>query len=306
MKSKKSNKKIYAAGGAMAVGAGLQAAAGIGQLAYGIAANRKANKELERVKASAPSLDTPSEYFKAYKESYDQNIMNRQMENVNRALAGGTQALGAAGGRALLGGLGALTEGAAQQQQNMADMQQQRQTQALSQLAGAQEATMARKEGRYQQELGFAQAAKEAAMQNIAGGIGAIGGAGMSLAGAGLKKAEGGAAVSNMSGTSASSIGGVPSVQRAVTPNAISLNMPGSVRPRIAKDGAAVKKTPGKFSHKENPIDIIKDGAKIGEMTGGEYIFNPKQMSNIKKFTAEGNKEKLHSYVKSLIKKFEK
>lgn len=261
MKSKKSNKKIYAAGGAMAVGAGLQAAAGIGQLAYGIAANRKANKELERVKASAPSLDTPSEYFKAYKESYDQNIMNRQMENVNRALAGGTQALGAAGGRALLGGLGALTEGAAQQQQNMADMQQQRQTQALSQLAGAQEATMARKEGRYQQELGFAQAAKEAAMQNIAGGIGAIGGAGMSLAGAGLKKAEG---------------------------------------------GAAVKKTPGKFSHKENPIDIMKDGAKIGEMTGGEYIFNPKQMSNIKKFTAEGNKEKLHSYVKSLIKKFEK
>lgn len=269
MKSKKSNKKIYAAGGAMAVGAGLQAAAGIGQLAYGIAANRKANKELERVKASAPSLDTPSEYFKAYKESYDQNIMNRQMENVNRALAGGTQALGAAGGRALLGGLGALTEGAAQQQQNMADMQQQRQTQALSQLAGAQEATMARKEGRYQQELGFAQAAKEAAMQNIAGGIGAIGGAGMSLAGAGL----GG--------------GKTPEVP-------------------IKAKGGKIEKTPGKFSHKENPIDIMKDGAKIGEMTGGEYIFNPKQMSNIKKFTSAGDKEKLHAYVKSLIKKFEK
>lgn len=269
MKSKKSYKK-YVDGGALAgglsnigaagIGAGLQAAAGVGQMIYGIAANKKANKELERVKASAPSLDTPSEYFKAYKESYDQNIMNRQMENVNRALAGGTQALGAAGGRALLGGLGALTEGAAQQQQSMADMQQQRQTAALSQLAGAQEATMGRKEGRYQQELGFAQAAKEAAVQNIAGGISAIGSAGMGFAGA-LKKAE---------------------------------------------NGAAVKKTPGKFSHKENPIDIMKDGAKIGEMTGGEYIFNPKQMSNIKKFTTAGDKEKLHSYVKSLIKKFEK
>lgn len=258
MKSKKSYKK-YISGGA--IGAGLQAAAGIGQTIYGIAANKKANKELERVKASAPSLDTPSEYFKAYKESYDQNIMNRQMENVNRALAGGTQALGAAGGRALLGGLGALTEGAAQQQQSMADMQQQRQTAALSQLAGAQEATMGRKEGRYQQELGFAQAAKEAAVQNIAGGISAIGGAGLSLATAGLKKAE---------------------------------------------NGAKIEKTPGKFSHKENPIDIMKDGAKIGEMTGGEYIFNPKQMSNIKKFTTAGDKEKLHSYVKSLIKKFEK
>jgi hypothetical protein len=261
MKSKKSYKK-YAVGGAMAIGAGLQAAAGLGQIAYGVAANKKANKELERVRASAPSLDTPSEYFKAYKESYDQNIMNRQMENVNRALSGGTQALGAAGGRALLGGLGALTEGAAQQQQSLADMQQQRQTAALSQLAGAQEATMGRKEGRYQQELGFAQAAKEAAVQNIAGGIGAVGGAGLALAGSVGKKEKGGK--------------------------------------------IEVKKTPGKFSHKENPIDIMKDGAKIGEMTGGEYIFNPKQMSNIKKFTSAGDKEKLHAYVKSLIKKFEK
>jgi hypothetical protein len=258
MKSKKSYKKYFEGG---AVGAGLQAVAGLGQIAYGISANKKANKELERVRSSAPSLDTPSEYYKAYKESYDQNIMNRQMENVNRALSGGTQALGAAGGRALLGGLGALTEGAAQQQQSLADMQQQRQTAALSQLAGAQEATMGRKEGRYQQELGFAQAAKEAAVQNIAGGIGAVGGAGLALASVG-KKEKGGK--------------------------------------------IEVKKTPGKFSHKENPIDIVKDGAKIGEMTGGEYIFNPKQMENIKKFTSTGDKEKLHTYVKSLIKKFEK
>lgn len=269
MKSKKSYKK-YISGGA--VGAGLQAAAGIGQMVYGIAANRKANKELERVKASAPSLDTPSEYYKAYKESYDQNIMNRQMENVNRALSGGTQALGAAGGRALLGGLGALTEGAAQQQQSLADMQQQRQTAALSQLAGAQEATMARKEGRYQQELGFAQAAKEAAIQNIAGGISAVGSAGLSLATGAGSKAKDAAKLAT----------------------------------GAMKNGGTVKKTPGKFSHEQNPIDIMKDGAKIGEMTGGEYIFNPKQMENIKKFTSTGDKEKLHAYVKSLIKKFEK
>jgi hypothetical protein len=269
MKSKKSYKK-YIGGGA--VGAGLQAVAGLGQIAYGISANKKANKELERVRSSAPSLDTPSEYYKAYKESYDQNIMNRQMENVNRALSGGTQALGAAGGRALLGGLGALTEGAAQQQQSLADMQQQRQTAALSQLAGAQEATMGRKEGRYQQELGFAQAAKEAAIQNIAGGIGAVGSAGLSLATGAGSKAKDAAKLAT----------------------------------GAMKNGGTVKKTPGKFSHEQNPIDIMKDGAKIGEMTGGEYIFNPKQMENIKKFTSTGDKEKLHAYVKSLIKKFEK
>ena len=71
----------------------------------------------------------------------------------------------------------------------------------------------------------------------------------------------------------------------------------------IAKDGAVVK-TPGNFSHSKNPIDIVKSGAKIGEMTGGEYIFNPKQMEKIKTFVATDDKSKLHSYVKSLIKKF--
>jgi hypothetical protein len=71
----------------------------------------------------------------------------------------------------------------------------------------------------------------------------------------------------------------------------------------FVKDGAVIK-TPGKFSHDKNPIDIVKSGAKIGEMTGGEYIFNPKQMEKIKTFVATDDKSKLHSYVKSLIKKF--
>ena len=34
-------------------------------------------------------------------------------------------------------------------------------------------------------------------------------------------------------------------------------------------------------SHKSNPIDIVRQGAKIGEMTGGEYIINPAQAKKI-------------------------
>lgn len=45
--------------------------------------------------------------------------------------------------------------------------------------------------------------------------------------------------------------------------------------------GAKVQKTPGEFSHKKNPIDIMKDGMKVGEMTGGEYIINPEQADTI-------------------------
>ena len=50
-----------------------------------------------------------------------------------------------------------------------------------------------------------------------------------------------------------------------------------------ARSGAKVQKTPGDFSHRTNPIDIMRKGSKIGEMTGGEYILNPKQASQIDK-----------------------
>ena len=80
----------------------------------------------------------------------------------------------------------------------------------------------------------------------------------------------------------------------------------GKKKPETKMEKGGVMKTPGEFSHKKNPIDIMKDGKKIAEATGGEYIFNPKQMSNIKKFVSSNDKNSLHSYVRSLIKKFEK
>ena len=70
--------------------------------------------------------------------------------------------------------------------------------------------------------------------------------------------------------------------------------------------GGSIPKTPGEFSHKTNPIDIVRNGAKVGEMTGGEYIFNPTQVEKIKGHVSSGNKEQLHKYMKTLIKKFEK
>lgn len=67
----------------------------------------------------------------------------------------------------------------------------------------------------------------------------------------------------------------------------------------------AVQKTPGEFSHSKNPIDIMKDGAKIGEMTGGEYIFNPRQASTLQSLASKGGSP-LHKYVRNLLKEFDK
>jgi hypothetical protein len=55
--------------------------------------------------------------------------------------------------------------------------------------------------------------------------------------------------------------------------------------------------TGGKFSHKTNPIDIVRKGEKIGEMTGGEVILNPSQQKKLSKESA---------YFRQLLKKFNK
>lgn len=72
---------------------------------------------------------------------------------------------------------------------------------------------------------------------------------------------------------------------------------------RYASGG--VQKTPGEFSHAKNPIDIMKDGAKIGEMTGGEYIFNPRQASTLQSLASKGGSP-LHKYVRNLLNEFDK
>ena len=300
MKSKKTYKK-YLTGGT--VGAIAQGVMGAGQAAYGMYQASKASKEMDRLRATAPSLSTPGEYFQAYKQAADQSIMERQMEAINKQVAGGTQALAGAGGRALLGGLGAMTAGAQDMQQQAADAQSMRQQQALQALAGAQQQTTQMKEGRYQQEMAGAQAARDAGLQNVAGGLGAIGSAATMGLAYGL---EGGSTRNaKVAPTSVQTKG--TTIGTAIQASGASGNIRRrSPIPSISGEKGMVVKTPGEFSHDKNPIDIVKDGAKIGEMTGGEYVFNPNQMSKIKGHVASGDKEALHKYVKSLIKKFEK
>jgi len=56
-------------------------------------------------------------------------------------------------------------------------------------------------------------------------------------------------------------------------------------------------KTPGQFSHASNPINLMQNGAKVGEVTGGEYVVNPEQARKI----AEQSK-----YARMLFRKFDK
>jgi hypothetical protein len=70
-----------------------------------------------------------------------------------------------------------------------------------------------------------------------------------------------------------------------------------------AAKGAKVNKTPGEFSHRTNPIDLMRNGAKVGEVTGGELIFNPEQSGKIERLASEGDTP-LHAYLRDLFRKF--
>ena len=50
-------------------------------------------------------------------------------------------------------------------------------------------------------------------------------------------------------------------------------------------------------------IEITKkDGKKIAEMTGGEYIFNPKQSQKLRNLSGQGEST-LHKFVRELLSK---
>lgn len=71
------------------------------------------------------------------------------------------------------------------------------------------------------------------------------------------------------------------------------------------EDGGVVRgKTPGEFSHEKNPIDIVQNGDKIGEMTGGEGIVSPEDLGKLQQLAGKGDTE-LHKFVRSLISKLE-
>lgn len=174
MKAKKDKVTKYVGGGAL-----IQAGLGAAQTAYGMSQLPRARQEFERAKAAAPSLETPAQYYENYKNAYDSELARMESESVQSNLSTSIKALQGAGGRALVGGLGASV--AQSQAARNAMLQQERaaRLQAGQTLAQAEEAAIDRKEARSQQDIAYANQAYQAALGNIGSGIGAIGEAGM-------------------------------------------------------------------------------------------------------------------------------
>lgn len=314
MRPKKSKEpKKYAVGG-MVAGALL----GAGQAGLGIYQMIQGQQAAKRIKEA--STARPSEYAELLKQARNAELEQRRLEELNRSIATGIAAAQQGGGRALVGALpGMVRAGDA----GALDVLGQRQAQTMQALQfGAQgaERELSREFNREMMQRQAAQAAIEGGLQNIASGLSQVGSAAVYGLKGGKKPAEE-TTLSAEAQARQETLANLDKIvgeggfgERAIIAQNIAdleaqleeeqnladrgiIEATGEYMPsrRGFEDGGMI--TDGKFSHKTNPIDIVRGGRKIGEMTGGEVILNPEQQKKLSKES---------KYFRGLLKKFNK
>jgi len=77
----------------------------------------------------------------------------------------------------------------------------------------------------------------------------------------------------------------------------------------LAQEGANIDEdggvTPGEFDHDTNPIDMVQDGKKIGEATGGELILPPDDVDDIRMALQNEDKDAAFDLMKDLVAKYD-
>lgn len=207
-------------------------------------------------------------------------------QQAQRQEAGQMEALQAGGARALLGGTQAVAQGSMDRMAQIAAEEQQRRARGLEAVGTAEQRVAEQKLSDARTDLAL----------------------GRGLEAEGLAQKYGAEDLAR-SGRQAMLQSGIQAAGGIATGAAAGAGKFDDVDPELLKmfmeDGGLVRgKTPGEFSHDENPIDIMQDGQKIGEMTGGEGVVSPEDLGKLEQLAGEG-KTPLHKFVKGLIKKLE-
>tara|TARA_B100000963_G_scaffold52815_1_gene40915 strand:+ start:20788 stop:21720 length:933 start_codon:yes stop_codon:yes gene_type:complete len=265
--------------GAMAAGGIGQAVGGVVDLVQGFKARGRAEdalsdaeENLAKLMDSQPSLSTPSEYYDAVKNAYDQRLVQMRTADINRSLATTAQAAQQFGSR----GLGAVMQATTQAQDQMrqeALAQNQLQTQALTNLAAARERETQLRERRSERDIEYGFDAQALAQAQLA-----------------QARQQIGSGFANVAGGVASGVIGIASMS--------------------GDKGLKVKKTPGKFDHDTNEMYVVdSDGNPVGiALTGGEYVIDParaKRLKNKSKDSSLKGMKVLRREVRKMVKDFE-
>ena len=222
--------------------------------------------QFEQLKKDMPQYGVGSAWNQYLAMSKQDPAADMQRQIAAEQEASSIGALKSGGAKALLGGLGASQRAAAQSRMGIEAASQARQQSALGQFAGVQQRAQDM-QTRVGQNLETSQfealrgaeqlnrqldASKNLAMGDLAGSV-------MGQFGKGHLEGMFGGGNDNSDSNVSDLLGLLGSME----------------------SGGMMTK--GAFSHEKNPIDMVKDGAKIGEMTGGEAILNPEQQKKAAK-----------------------
>lgn len=277
MRAKK-NKKVPKAQAGMILASTASALPQIYAAYQGYKSAKEAKDQQASLKAMMPSMTSQEDYYNYYQKQSQLLNQSKLQEQMDRAVAGGAKTLANAGSRGVLGGVQGMVGKAQEQKADITQQQGQQLLGAYEKMIGAKDRDRTLLLG----EMEKARGAETAGMATMLQGLQGVGDA--ALTGyLEQQKIDAGYYDRNTGG------GGSNTTNQG-----------------SKEKGGTIEKTPGEFSHKTNPIDVVQDGKKIAEMTGGEYIFNPKQMAAIKALVKDNDANKLHSFMKRIIKKFEK
>ena len=275
--------------------------------------------------------DTYNKYLAMAKQDPVGDYMKEQAaRNQGTSVA----ALKSGGAKSILGGLGAVQQQAYADQMDAVARGQANLQQALQTYAGAEQDIMNKNVGQKEQRLQgifqgelYKKMAKDTAREAMFSGGQDLANTGLDFlteykTGKAASEAAAAAAAAEAAAPAAAASGAAaapaPAASGAPALPATGDGYTTSGNPKLdemmydmmflqgfnLRNGGVVPKTPGDFSHSSNPIDIVRKGRKIGEMTGGEYVLNPAQAAKMQSLASSKKKEALQRYVTGLFNKF--
>jgi len=256
-------------------------------------AYNNAREEYERLRAQGlPEYKIGSSYKKYLDMARRDPVADMQRRIAAEQEASNIQALKSGGARALIGGLSGVSRAAAQNRAGIEAESYGRMQDALKTYAGEEQSVMDANTraalAQYKSDLLYSRGAADTAMGQIYASEDAKRAAnqqflmtGIDLLGMGLghMQAFGGPGYGPLKTSSSARLSQAEMLE-GLTPEQIAV---GQAQSGITfnANGGKIDKTPGPFSHATNPIHIVRNGRKIGEMTGGEVILNPDQEKKV-------------------------
>ena len=246
------------------------AAIGLGKAIYGGVQAKRAKDAEKAFNKDRLKMGVSKATQQMVDEPIDQDYIERMQQQQGASQASAMDAL-KRDPRNTLAGVQALSQQAGNQRTAMLGLQQDAKTKALTNLAQEQRSVEQQRLAVAGQELQGIRGEKAAGVQNLFGGIEDI----------------------------ASGIGDISDKKNEV----------GRYAPIVEKGGKIESEeggvTPGKFDHNSNPIDMVQDGEKIGEATGGELILPPDDVEAVRAALEGGDKDAAFELMQDLVAKYD-